>query len=634
MIQKRILFDIVTRFDLYKIEQHLVFSFIENRKLDYLKSPILSTYLKDFNQDTRLYLGTSSLDISNIKELENYLELLIPKEDRKVNGTFFTPTYIVDFIIKNVNPDEDSKCLDTSCGCGAFLLGLANYYLNTFKKKIRDTVRENIFGADILEYNIFRAKLLLTLLALQNDEILEDEDFNLVTQDSLRANWQESFQRNTNGLFDRIVGNPPYVKYQDLSDKNRTFLFSHWKAIENGTFNLYFAFFELGYNLLKQDGILGYITPNNYFTSLAGESLRRYFHNTKCVMRIVDFRHRKVFDAQTYTAITFLNKKENPSIYYDRIEQGQLPNIFIQNANGSPNKLEELKVKKWRLLKTDEQRNIKTIETIGSPLNKLVNIFVGIATLKDELYFLDSRQKNNDCFLKTIDNKAFEIETEITRQLYKISDFKTIEEVNQNTRNIIFPYKIISGNAIAFSESEMSKDFPKCFEYFKFIKVKLDARDKGKNLPTPFYAYGRSQGLTKTGKKLLTPTFSKYPRFLVGGDEQAMFCNGYGIYFKDEQDGAYPLFENMTNPLSKVENSHLLQKILNSYVMHYYVSKTSVSIEGGYPCYQKNFIEKFTIPNFNQEELKLFNSLKEKKDIDDFLINKYQLRIPIPNLLS
>ena len=632
MLQKGTLNDIITSFDLDKIEQHLVYTFIENKKLDYSKSPVLSTYFSDFNRDAKLYLETSSLGISDLKELENYLELLIPKDDRKVNGAFFTPTYIVDFIIKNVQPNKDSKCLDPSSGCGAFLLGLVDYYQDTFKKSIKDTVRENIFGSDILEYNIHRAKLLLALLALQNDEILDEADFNFVTQDSLRVNWQESFERNPSGEFEKIVGNPPYVKFQDLSDENRKFLFNHWKTIENGTFNLYFAFFELGYKLLKKDGALGYITPNNYFTSLAGESLRRYFHSTKCVARIVDFSHRKVFDAQTYTAITFLDKKENTAIFYDRIQQGQEPVVFIQNVNGSPNNLEDLKIKKWRLLKTAEQENIKVIESTGSPLNKIVNIFVGIATLKDELYFLDSLQKSADHFLKTVDDKTFEIESNITRQVYKISDFKSQEEVNQNKRHIIFPYKIVSGNAIAFNENEMKNDFPKCFEYFKFIKDKLDARGKGKSATVPFYAYGSSQGLTKTGKKIFTPTFSKYPRFLVGNDEQAMFCNGYGIYFKDRQEGSYSLFDDLTNPLSKAKNSHLLQKILNSFVMHYYVSKTSVAIEGGYPCYQKNFIEKFTIPDFSQEELDTLNALIVPQEIDDFLIEKYQLNVLAGNL--
>lgn len=68
--------------------------------------------------------------------------------------------------------------------------------------------------------------------------------------------------------------------------------------------------------------------------------------------------------------------------------------------------------------------------------------------------------------------------------------------------------------------------------------------------------------------------------------------------------------------------------------MHYYVSTTSVSIEGGYPCYQKNFIEKFTIPNFTNEELNVLKNLTDIDEIDTFLIEKYQLSIPVPNLFS
>ncbi|MEK0337585.1 MAG: N-6 DNA methylase, partial [Nitrosopumilus sp.] len=136
MIRKAILNDLIQCYNIDVLEQHLVNSFLENQKLNYQKSTILSTYFKDFNRNPKLYLDVSSLDIVDLKELENYLELLIPKDDRKVNGAFFTPTYIVDFIIKNVKPDKYSKCLDPSCGCGAFLLGLTDYYRNTFKKSI------------------------------------------------------------------------------------------------------------------------------------------------------------------------------------------------------------------------------------------------------------------------------------------------------------------------------------------------------------------------------------------------------------------------------------------------------------------------------------------------------------------
>ena len=75
-------------------------------------------------------------------------------------------------------------------------------------------------------------------------------------------------------------------------------------------------------------------------------------------------------------------------------------------------------------------------------------------------------------------------------------------------------------------------------------------------------------------------------------------ANGYGIYFDRDNSNTVSLFEDATHSMSKEENILIVQKILNSILMDYYVSNTSVSIQGGFPCYQKNFIEKFTIPIF------------------------------------
>ena len=91
------------------------------------------------------------------------------------------------------------------------------------------------------------------------------------------------------------------------------------------------------------------------FTSLSGISLRQYFQQNKCLTRIVDFSHKKVFDAQTYTAITFLNKQKNDAVLYDKILDSQECSEFLIKANGSPNYLDKLNAKKWRLLKKQEQ---------------------------------------------------------------------------------------------------------------------------------------------------------------------------------------------------------------------------------------------------------------------------------------
>jgi len=624
MIKKALLNELITSQDIMCLEQHLIFQYLVNKKLDFSQSLILTTYFRDFEQNTKLSFDVSTLDIETIKDLENNLELIIPQNDRKLNGAFFTPDYIVDFIIKEVKPQKDDKNLDPSCGCGAFLVGLTDYYKTTFSKSVKSIVKENIYGSDILAYNIHRTKLLLTIYALQHNEILEESDFNLFNQDSLKADWTLSF--------DTIVGNPPYVKFQDLSDENREYLVKNWTTIEGGTFNLYFAFFELGYKLLKPTGRLGYITPNNYFTSLAGEAMRRFFQQKKCVTRIIDFTHKKVFDAQTYTALTFLNKQKNEAIVFDRIKDGYTPQNFLPLANGSSNYLKDLNVKKWRLLKTDEQKNIKTIETIGTQISKLFDICVGIATLKDEVFFIDGCNEKNGYFIKTTDRGTFEIEKEITKPVYKISDFKTQEEAEQNTRRIICPYTIQVNTAKPIPETEFKNRFPKCYAYLLSEKESLLARDKGKVKFEPFFVWGRTQGLAKRGKKVLNPTFSQTPRFLQINEEEAYFTNGYGTYFR-EQEPKDSSFGNLINPISKVENIDVVQKIFNSIVMHYYVSKTSVAIEGGYPCYQKNFIEKFTIPKFSDNEIKLLRDLTDKQAIDDFLIEKYQLNLFTENLV-
>lgn len=623
-IKKGILNQLIKTYDLTSLEKHLVYTYIQNNNLTYNDNSILLNYFRDFEQNDRLYLELSPLYITSLKELENHLELIIPVSDRKFNGAFFTPGYIIDFIIKVIQPKAGDANLDPSCGCGAFLVGLADYYKKTFNKPIRTIIKENIFGSDILDYNIDRTKLILTLYALQYGEHLEETDFNLYHQDSLRAEWKHNF--------DNIVGNPPYVKFQDLSYENRDYLLKNWRTIKNGTFNLYFAFFELGYKLLKQSGKLGFITPNNYFTSLAGEALRRFFQKERCVVSIIDFNHKKVFDAQTYTAITFLNKKPTEAISYDRINKEHSPEYFLANANGSPNYWKNLNVKKWRLLKTDEQQNIRLIETIGTPIGKLYDISVGIATLKDEVFFVEGSFTNKEYFIKHTEKGVYEIEAAVLKPVYKISDFKTQEDAAKNRRKIIFPYQIRNGIVTPIPENTFRQIFPKCYRYLLSEKEILTARDKGKVKFEPFYVWGRTQGLNKTGKKILNPTFSRHPRFLVIEEEDAYFTNGYGLYFREQNTNG--LFGDSIDMLSKVENIDVVQKILNSIVMDYYVSKTSVSIEGGYPCYQKNFIEKFSIPHLSEKEIKILRSINIQKEIDEFLLDKYQLKILSPNLCS
>ncbi len=609
---------LINSFSVDEIEKNLIYNFVKENSIDYSDSCYISTYLRDFIPNETLINEIKLLNHNKIEDIVVDMELLMPHEDKKTNGAFFTPQYIVDYIISNLAPQENSKIIDPSCGSGAFLLGIIKYYKKNYNKSIEKIIKENLYGVDILEYNTRRSKLLIILFSLMNGEIINEGDIHIYTADSLRCDWPCKF--------DAVVGNPPYVKFQDLDDTTRIFLFETFSTTKLGTYNLYFAFFELGLKILNEDGKLGYITPNNYFTSLSGEPLRRFFQENKSIYKIVDFDATKVFDVQTYTAITFLNKEKNVSIMYDRIERGETPSNFLSDINCTPNKYSDLSEKKWRLLCGNERQNIKNIENQGQTLGELMNICVGIATLKDDVYFIDPIKEDEEFYYIEKKTGNYKIEKELTKPLVKISDMKEMCDVRKNKRRIIFPYKSERGKATPIDEKEMEHKYPFCYKYLLSVKEILVGRGKGKHSYSPFYVYGRTQGLNRFGARIYTPTFSLKPRFLFDIKEDGFFTNGYGMYFKAES-----LFGN---PIAKKENVDVLLKIINSCVMDYYVTKTSVAIEGGYPCYQKNFIERFTIPNMTESQISELRDLTNSDDINRFVCDMYHINLRLPKRSS
>lgn len=415
-----------------------------------------------------------------------------------------------------------------------------------------------------------------------------------------------------------MIGNPPYVKFQDLNKNLREKLYKDWRTLKTGNYNLYFAFFELGIAIMKTDGVLGYITPNNYFTSLAGVPLREYLETNRLIEKIIDFNHLKLFEAQTYTCITFLKKNNGDFFYYERVDNYEALS-HLKELHYSKINFVDLNNKKWRLLRDSDQENIKKIEGIGKKLGDIVDIRVGIATCKDSVYFIDGLGLAGNYYSKLYRGKNYKIEKEITQPIAKISDFRVQTDLEKNNRRIIFPYRKNNGKVEIIKENELKNTYPCCYEYFLAAKTELSTRDKGGVKYPEWYAYARTQGLNFLGKKLLTPTFSSEPRFLLEKDENTLFCNGYAIYSIDE-----------SNLFSKIEqqlNLDSLRKILNSSVMDYYIKRTSVSIEGGYPCYQKNFIELLGIPIFTADELNFLNQEEDRKRIDNFLIKKYDIKI-------
>lgn len=590
------------------IESGIVRYFLKRNNIEKIKNKLILDLTNNDSSDRVVwFLQKSDINI-NLLDIEKMFELLISPEDKRINGTVYTPPFIVNYVVEKTIKGNGNVC-DCSCGSGAFLLGALKRLMKLSNKSIIKIIEDNLYGVDIIDYSIRRAKIILSLFAIYNKEDKENINFNLKVIDSLETDWQKLFPDvfNKNGGFDYVVGNPPYVRIQDLKEGLKEKLIAKWDTINVGNFNLYFAFFELGMKILNNEGKLGYITPNNYFTSLAGVELREWFSNNKKIKRILNFNHLKIFEnASTYTCITLMEKDYNNDYFeYCYVEDRKLLDSGITNIKFSHYFYEWLDNKKWRLMTEEDYYNVRKIESIGTQLGELCDIKVGIATLKDIVYFVIDY---NSKYCKTTFNaKEYLIEKGITRKIVKIPSINNEEDIILDKRRIIFPYLKENGAYKVMSEKYFKERFPKCYEYLLIAKDELKKRDKGKKSYPIWLAWGRTQGMDYKGKRLYTRTFYHKPDFMLDKGEDNLFCNGYAVFCK--------------------KNIKAIQKILNSKVMEFYIKKTSVEIEGNYQCYQKNFIEKFNIPFLTDKEWSYLENEDNKTKIDDWLIKKYKLNI-------
>lgn len=529
-----------------------------------------------------------------LKDIEKSFELALDKEHRKSFGMVYTPEYIIDYLTKNAlnfawkNHSKLPKICDPSCGSGGFLLRIAEILETEFGISGEKAFSESIFGIDVAKQALEQAKCLIELYLASKNQGIPNLDYSLLQLDTLITNTEKilSSAYIKNG-FDVIVTNPPYVKFQNLSDDYRQTLISKYNGLANGNFSLSVLFLIKGFDLLSQNGSLGMITQNNLFTSLAGKNIREYLQKQECIQRVIDFSHHKVFDnASAYTCLIFLGKEKLSEFEYASINNGKELNFLsLDKLTFSKVSLSRLKPSKWRLGKDTQLENLKRIETIGKPLKEVASIKVGFATLKDSVFFV----RNNDgiCLATTPNGNIIQIEREITRPAVKVSELKSVADLAKNNRRIIFPYFKKNGVYKLIPEQDLRNNFPNASSYLSASREILETRDKGNKEYENWYAWARTQGMESPAPKLLTKTFSKFPQFFLDKSDQ-LFCNGYSVSTKPPT-----LFE----PSLPIE---FLEKVLNSKVMYYYAKLTSFQIEGDYQCYQKNFIEKFGIPDLEQ----------------------------------
>ena len=534
----------------------------------------------------------------------DYFEALLEKNNIIKNGIIFTPKYIAEFIyneaIKEYNFSVLPKIIDPSCGCGIFLAVSTILLKKETNLSFKDIYKNCIYGLEIDKDNARRCKVVLHLLPVLYGESNKGIEVNIKGLDSLKANWSNEF--NVDG-FDYIIGNPPYVNTHDMDKVTATFLKNTFRTTQSGVYNIFYAFIEHAYKFLNKNGLISYIVPNNFLTIKSATNLRLFMLETRCLKMILDFSSNMVFKPiRTYNCIIQLTKNKNDNFKYCVMEKCENIDQAIQLVSYDEMELDKLDAIGWKLVDRKTRNNISKIENQFISIKGFIR--TGIATLKDDVYIVD---KDDNGYYKIFNNERYYLESTLVKRLYKIPELKKSNDLDKICRYIIFPYKKgVKGFSI-IEEEELQTEYPLIYSYLLARKHELDTRDKGKPNSITWYAYGRSQGLNKYGKKLLFPTFADIPRFTLVNDEFAFFCNGYAV------------FENDSCELD------ILLKVLNSTIMDYYIKNTSYAIEGGYYCYQKKYIEKFSLPLFDKEEKEQIRKLSDEA-LNEYLFKKYELK--------
>ena len=550
----------------------------------------------------------------SLKQAEAALESLIDADRKRAEGAVYTPNYIIDYIIRRcieIRPETACpRLVEPACGSGGFLIRAIPLLSEKYNISRERVINEFTYGIDVNQDAIEYSKLAIELFCTKTSTDFPS-DFSFLVQDDTLLVDKETLLHSL-GIagdgFDIIVTNPPYVKLQNLPDNYRSLLTEAYGDFAKGSFSLAMLFLIAGFQLLSQSGVLGCITQNNIYTSLAGEGVRDFLQSQKSVHTIVDFGHKKIFpEVSAYTCLLFLDKTPQETLRFHKCSEPEVQIPALRSSDFHDIEISSLKKDKWRLAPTNHLRNLSQLEANGSPLGKLADIRVGFATLKDSVFVIDAFRSHS------------EIEQEITTSAIRVADFSDENDLRNNRTRVIQPYRKVGGRWTLLKEEELRQEYPRAYAHLKLHQTELAKRDKGKKDTCKFYEWGRSQCMEAPGPKLLTKTFNRGPNFLLD-ESDSLFCNGYSVKPAEDVD-----------MFSTTIDIRVLQKILNSWVMDYYARLTSFQIEGDYQCFQKNFIERFCIPSISFDSAHQIAGL-DGTDLQEYLCELFA--IPATDILQ
>ena len=314
---------------------------------------------------------------------------------------------------------------DPACGSGAFLnqsldfLISEHQYIDELQSKLfgdsmvlsdieNSILENNLFGVDINQESVEITKLSLWLRTAQPNRKLNSLSSNIKCGNSLidkliegvenYFKWEEEFPKVfENGGFDVVIGNPPYVftRGNIHFKKMNEFIWENYNY-NKGKLNLYSVFLELSLSkLLRNNGRLGFITPETFIRTSTYQVIRKYIINNFNIVNLQIFGMKVFENVTAETIVMIINKQyhKNNIVLVEKILDKNNSEIFEENQ------YEFNETQQNRLVygsKKEDKKIFEKIKNNRESLENIIDVRNGIATKSGKNSFISKEKETPD----------------------------------------------------------------------------------------------------------------------------------------------------------------------------------------------------------------------------------------------